>query len=140
VSLPPYHFRIKDNGAHVFRVDGENRQRRLELIQIAAVNVNNGQVRPHGDTVLSEADEAAIAAWIDDRRVVLASREVDDVLRLIDGLGTTAHWAQARATDAQLDAVTDRLLMAMHDLRGVLVRRRADRVLGDRGGGDEDGD
>ena len=32
------------------------------------------------------------------------------------------------ATDAQLEAVTDQLLLAMHDLRSMLVRRKADRL------------
>ncbi|UWQ20806.1 hypothetical protein [Jannaschia sp. W003] len=130
-GLPPYYFRVKDNGALVFRVDAENRQRRLELEQIANVNVNNGAVKPQGDTELSEADRAAIDAWMAARTEELARREVDDILRTVDTLNLAAHWAQAKATDAQLEAVTDRLLMAMHDLRTVLAKKRADRVLGD---------
>ncbi|MEM7489763.1 MAG: hypothetical protein AAF390_11640 [Pseudomonadota bacterium] len=128
-GLPPYYFRVKENGALVFRVETENRQRRLELVQIATVNVNNGQVRPQGDRTLTAADDAAIAEWMDARVTTLAARDVDDILRTVDHLNLTAHWAQSRATDAQLDAVTDALLMAMHDLRTVLVRKRADRVL-----------
>ncbi|MEM8851162.1 MAG: hypothetical protein AAGE03_14145 [Pseudomonadota bacterium] len=130
-GLPPYYFRVKDNGALVFRVDAENRQRRLELDQIATVNINNGQVKPQGDTVLTSEDEAAIATWMSARTAELAARDVDDILRAVDHLNLTAHWAQSRATDAQLDQVTDRLLMAMHDLRTVLVKKRADRLLGD---------
>ena len=45
------------------------------------------------------------------------------------GVNQTAQWAQSRASDDQLDAVTDALLLAMHDLRSVLVRKRADRLL-----------
>lgn len=48
-ELPDYFFRVRENGAFVFRLDGENRQRRIEMEQIAAVNINNGQVKPHGD-------------------------------------------------------------------------------------------
>lgn len=130
-GLPPYYFRVKENGALVFRVDAENRQRRLELDHIATVNINNGQVKPQGDTVLTAADEAAIADWMAARKTTLAVRDVDDILRTVDHLNLTAHWAQSRATDAQLDDVTDKLLMAMHDLRTVLVKKRADRMLGD---------
>ncbi len=129
-SLPPYYFRVKDNGALVFRVDAENRQRRLELDQIATININNGQVKPQGDTTLSPEDEAAIATWIEARRAELAARDLDDILRTVDHLNLTAHWAQSRASETDLDAVTDRLLLAMHDLRTVLVRKRADRLLG----------
>ncbi|WP_339644196.1 hypothetical protein [Jannaschia helgolandensis] len=128
-GLPPYYFRVKDNGALVFRVDAENRQRRLELNQIATININNGLVKPQGDTELTEADEDAIADWMVARTAELAARDIDDILRAVDHLNLTAHWVQSRATDAQLDAVTDRLLLAMHDLRTVLVKKRADRVL-----------
>ena len=31
-DLPEYYFRIRENGAVVFRVDTENRQRRIEVI------------------------------------------------------------------------------------------------------------
>ena len=36
--------------------------------------------------------------------------------------------AQTKATDDQLEAITDALLLAMHDLRTVLVRKKADRL------------
>ena len=59
---------------------------------------------------------------------LLAARDMDDIYRAIDYLNLTAHWAQAKATDTQLEQVTDDLLMAMHDLRSVLVRKKADRL------------
>lgn len=131
VDLPPYYFRVKDNGALVFRVEAGGRQRRLELDQIATVNINNGQIKPQGDRVMTPDDEAAIAGWTQARKAELAKRDLDDILRAVDHLNLTAHWAQARATDEELDAVTDRLLLAMHDLRNVLVMKRADRLSGD---------
>ncbi|WP_413876132.1 hypothetical protein [Albidovulum sp.] len=127
-TLPDYYFRIRESGAAVFRVGTENRQRRIELDQIAIVNVKNGEIRPHGDRTLSEADLAAIRDWIAARTEMLARRDIDDIHRAVDHLNLTAQWAQSRATDAQLDAVTDALLLAMHDLRTVLVRRKAERM------------
>lgn len=127
-DLPDHYFRIRENGAAVFRVDTENRQRRIELDEIAVVNVRNGNIKPHGDAVLTEADRTAIAEWLAARQAELAAREVDDILRAIDHLNLTTHWAQTRASDDALEAVTDRLLLAMHDLRSVLVRRKAERL------------
>ncbi|PJE35481.1 hypothetical protein CVM52_17010 [Pseudooceanicola lipolyticus] len=127
-ELPEYFFRTRENGAFVFRVDTENRQRRIEMDQIAVINIRNGEVRPHGDRSLSEADMAAIRAWMEERRALLARRDMDDIHRTIDHLNQTAHWAQSKATDAQLDEVTDALLLTMHDLRTVLVRKKADRL------------
>lgn len=127
-DLPDYYFRVRENGAAVFRVDAENRQRRIEMDQIAVVNIRNGEVKPQGDRVLSPADQAAIDDWMTHRRETLAQRDMDDIFRAIDHMNLTTHWAQSRATDAQLDAVTDKLLMAMHDLRSTLVRKLADRI------------
>ncbi len=127
-DLPDYYFRIRENGAVVFRVDTENRQRRIELDQIATVNVKNGDVKPHGDTSLTEADLAAIGEWLAERVALLARRDVDDILRAVDHMNLTTQWVQSKATDDQLETVTDTLLLAMHDLRSVLVRKKADRM------------
>lgn len=130
-ELPEYYFRIRENGAAVFRVDTENRQRRIEMDQIAIANTKRGDYKPYGDAVLTPADEAAITAWLTARMTQLAARDVDDIHRAIDHLNLTAQWAQSKATDAQLDDVTERLLLAMHDLRSVLVRKKADRLRND---------
>jgi hypothetical protein len=132
-DLPEYYFRIRENGAAVFRVSTENRQRRIEMNEIAVVNVRNGNIRAHGDTVLSPEELRILEAWMADRRAVLADRDIDDIHRAIDHLNLTTHWAQSRASDEDLEEVTDRLLLAMHDLRTVLVRRKADRILATEG-------
>lgn len=131
-ELPDYYFRVRENGAFVYRVDAENRQRRIEMDQIAVVNIKNGDVKPHGGRVLSDADMKAIDDWMTDRVELLAQRDIDDIHRAVDHLNLTAHWAQTRATEAQLENVTDALLMAMHDLRTVLVRKKSDRLLKDQ--------
>ena len=129
-DLPEYYFRIRENGAAVFRVDTENRQRRIEMEPIATVNTRSGAVRPQGDRVLADADQAHIAAWLAERQALIARRDLDDILRTVDQLNLTAHWVQSRAGDADLAVVTDALLLAMHDLRTVLVRRKAERLGG----------
>jgi hypothetical protein len=127
-NLPEYYFRVRENGAFVFRVDTENRQRRIEMDQIAVINIRNGQIKPHGERELSEADLEVIRTWMEERTALLARRDIDDIHRAVDYLNQTTHWAQSRATDEQLDDVTDALLLAMHDLRMVLVRKKADRL------------
>ena len=75
---------------------------------------------------------AAIEAWMEERRAVLADRVIDDIRRTVDQLNQVAHWVQSKATDDEVDAVTDDLLLSMHDLRQVLVRRRAERLSRER--------
>ena len=134
-DLPPYYFRVRENGAAVFRVDSENRNRRIEMEQIALVNAKNGEVKPHGDRTLSAEDMAVIRDWLARRQETLARRDIDDIHRAVDHLNLTAAWAQSKATDAQLEEVTDALLLAMHDLRAVLVRKKADRLMKGEAGG-----
>ena len=128
-DLPDYYFRIRENGAAVFRVDTENRQRRIEMDQIAVVNVRNGEVKPQGDRSLTDADIQAIQEWLNNRVALLAQRDIDDIHRAVDYLNITTQWVQAKASDDQLEDVTDALLLAMHDLRTVLIRKKADRML-----------
>ncbi len=131
-QLPDYYFRVRENGALVFRVDTENRQRRIEMDQIAAINIRNGEIKPQGDRELSERDLEVIQEWMAERTELLAQRDIDDIHRAVDYLNLTTQWAQAKASEEQLESVTDDLLLAMHDLRSVLVRKKADRLLKDR--------
>ena len=132
-DLPPYYFRVRDNGAFVFRVDTADRMRRIEMEQIAVVNIRNGEIKPNGDRQLDADDLAAIKDWMEARIAQLAERDVDDILRTVDHMNLTAQWAQSKATDEQLDQITDTLLLAMHDLRTVLVRKKAERTMRERG-------
>ncbi|WP_170382546.1 hypothetical protein [Ruegeria atlantica] len=127
-ELPEYYFRVRENGAAVFRIDTENRQRRIEMDQIAVINIRNGEVKPQGQRTLSEADQAEIARWMEERKALLAQRDIDDIHRAVDYMNLTTQWAQSKATEDQLEDITDRLLLAMHDLRTVLVRKKADRL------------
>ncbi|WP_299957916.1 hypothetical protein [uncultured Roseobacter sp.] len=128
-DLPEYYFRVRENGAAVFRVDTENRQRRIEMDQIAVLNIRNGDIKPQGDRTLSDADLTVIQDWMAERTALLARRDIDDIHRAVDHMNLTTQWAQSRATADQLEAVTDDLLLAMHDLRSVLVRKKADRLM-----------
>ncbi|WP_435258305.1 hypothetical protein ACSBLW_00535 [Thioclava sp. FR2] len=136
-DLPDFYFRIRENGAAVFKVDTENRQRRIEMEEIAIVNVKNGNIKPHGDRKLSPEELDAINIWLSERLALLAARDVDDILRAVDHMNLTTQWAQSKATDEQLEKVTDPLLLAMHDLRTVLVRKKADRLM--KAGDEESG-
>ncbi len=128
-QLPDYYFRVRDNGAFVFRVDTQNRQRRIDMDQIAVVNIRNGEIKPHGGRTLSEDDLSQIRAWMAERTELIARRDMDDIHRAVDYLNTTTHWVQSKASSEQLEEITDDLLLAMHDLRSVLVRKKADRLM-----------
>ena len=128
-ELPEYYFRVRDNGAAVFKVDTENRQRRIEMDQIAVANIRNGEIKAQGARELSPEDLKVIKDWMEARIALLAARDIDDIHRAVDYMNLTTHWAQTKATDEQLEDVTDALLMAMHDLRTVLIRKKADRLM-----------
>ena len=130
-ELPDYYFRLRENGAAVFRIETETRTKRLEMTEIAVVNVRNGNLKPHGQVELSDKDRAAIADWLTARQAEMAERDAATPTACIEQLGMTAQWAQSRASDAELEDATDALLLAMHDLRSVLVRKKANRAAQD---------
>ena len=128
-SLPRYFFRIRENGATLFKMPEQNRQNRQEMHQIAVINIRNETVKPQGDTVLTDEETKLIADWMQERKTVLEEREIDDILRTVDHLNLTAQWAQSKASDADLERVTDQLLLSMHDLRTILSRKKAERIM-----------
>jgi hypothetical protein len=128
-SLPRYFFRIRENGATLFKMPEQNRQNRLEMHQIAVINIRNETVKPQGDTVLTDEETKLITDWMQERKTVLEEREIDDILRTVDHLNLTAQWAQSKASDADLERVTDQLLLSMHDLRTILSRKKAERIM-----------
>ncbi|MEM7719818.1 MAG: hypothetical protein AAF222_11510 [Pseudomonadota bacterium] len=130
-EVPEYYFRVRDSGAFVFHIDPETRMKRLDMTQIAVVNVRNGEVKAHGDHALSDQDRQAIDAWLTERRNTLQARKLEDAKRLADDLNLATVWAQQAAAPEELSEVSDRLLLAMHDLRAVLVRKRAQGVARD---------
>ena len=87
--------------------------------------------RPFHSTLVHDGESFDQLDWLDKRVALLAQRDIDDIHRAVDYLNITTQWVQSKATDAQLENVTDALLLAMHDLRTVLVRKKADRLLRD---------
>jgi hypothetical protein len=63
------------------------------------------------------------------RMALLAQRDIDDIHRAVDYLNVTTQWVQSKASDDQLENITDALLLCMHDLRTVLVRKKAERLM-----------
>jgi hypothetical protein len=84
-DLPDYYFRIRENGAAVFRVDTENRQRRIEMDQIAVINVRNGEIKPQGDRELTPRDIEVMGNWLTERIELLARPEPDHPMGAVQG-------------------------------------------------------
>ena len=90
-----------------------------------AVVTGKGEIKPRGNRTLSDADLSAIEAWLAKRET---SGEPAKAQNAIKHLNLAADWAQRKATPNELTQVTDDLLMAMHDLRTVLVKKKADQA------------
>lgn len=119
------YFRIRDNGAQVFRVVQEARDRRMTLDPLATVVLRSGEIRVQGERVLTDEESSEIAAWMEERRETLQRREIDDMRRTMESMQAAAQWIQSRAKDDAIREVADDLLMALHDLRSATVRRLA---------------
>lgn len=128
MKLPQLYFRIRDNGALVFRVDAENRHGRLDLDPLAMANVRSGEIRPQGGRSISAAERAEIEAWITARQTELAMRDGKLADATIEAINAAAHWVQTKASANEIEMHGEPLLMAMHDLRSQIVRRQADAL------------
>ena len=106
-------------------VIGRLSDRLAALAEIGAIEGTEGCAR----LALTDEDKAEIDAWMKSRQALLARRDIDDIHRTIDHLNLTTQWAQSKASDEDLEDVTNRLLLAMHDLRSILVRKKADRLM-----------
>ena len=122
------YFRIKDNGASVFRLVEDPARQRLDLKPIAEANHRNGAVKPRPNEVLTSEESAEIEAWLADRRDTLARRENAAADRAVEAMNAAAHWLSGKPDLAAADASTEQLLLAMHDLRGAIVRYKAERA------------
>ena len=89
-DLPEYYFRIRENGAQVFRMDAENRQRRIDMEPLAVLNIRKSDVKPQGDRELTEVDLVVIRNWMEERQELLAARDMDDIHPAIDSQNLTA--------------------------------------------------
>lgn len=127
-SFPGLHFRVRENGASVYRVDLQNRSRRMDLEHIAAINMRNGEVKPTGKAEITNTELKAMQDWLSERQTVLAEREMEDIRRTIEQIGATAHWVQTKATPEQLEDITDQMLLSLFDLRQILVRKKSERM------------
>lgn len=116
------YFRIKDNGATVFRINDEMRTRRLDLQPVAEANVRNGDIKLRKDVTLSDAEQGEINAWLDARRETLKAREVEQARLTIEHLNATANWISSKPDEMAAEEMSEDLLMAMHDLRAAIVR------------------
>ncbi len=116
------YFRIKDNGATVFRINDDARQRRLDLQPVAEANVRNGDIKLRKDVELSEVERAEVEAWLTARLKTLQAREIEQARLTIEHLNATANWISSKPDEAAADEMSEGLLMAMHDLRAAIVR------------------
>lgn len=122
------YFRIKDNGATVFRINDETRQRRLDLQPVAEANVRNGDIKLRKGVTLLDDERAEINAWLETRRAVLKTREIEQAQRTIEHLNAAANWISGKPDVDAADAMSDDLLMAMHDLRAAIVRFKSKQL------------
>ena len=127
-TLPKYFFRYRKNGAIVFRIGSDNRQQRIDMEPIAKINLRKNTVEPQGGRTLVDADHMAIRTWIAQQTDPSSPPQAGSVQATLEHLNLTAQWAQSQASDEALEAATPELLLAMHDLRTVLVRKQAKRL------------
>ncbi|CUX79685.1 MAG: hypothetical protein HLUCCA05_08900 [Roseibaca calidilacus] len=118
-----YYFRPRPGGAMLLRIAYDARLRRSEMHRIAGINRATGAVNVADGHELTDPERALIDAWL-----ASGNGMQGDAAKAAEQIGHIAHWAQFKASPAELAAATEELLLAMQDLREVLVRKAAQRA------------
>lgn len=116
------YYRHRTNGVTVFRMEVSNRQRRIELNQVASIS-KRGEIVPHRRFIPTEAELAEMAEWYAVWTARSDAEELDETEHFMVQLNQFTDWLHRRAEDTEVDAHSDALLMALLDLRQVVVRR-----------------
>ena len=119
------YYRHRKNGAVVFRLEVANRQRRIELNQIASIS-KTGKIIPHKRRPPTEAEVEEMTRWWADWHARADTEQLTESEKFLVELNEFTDWFQRRAEHAAVDAASDPLLMALLDLRQVVVRRLSD--------------
>ena len=118
-----YYFRPRPGGAMMLRITHDPRLRRSEMHRVAGINTKDGGVSVTDGHALTPEEQASIDSWL-----AHGNGLANESARAVEHIGHIAHWAQFRASPAELASATDELLLAMQDLREVLVRKAAQRA------------
>ncbi len=119
------YYRVRKQGALVFRMEVSNRRRRIELNQIAAIT-GKDEIRPHKRRPPTEAEEAEIHAWWEAHKVRRDAGELNEVEVFMEELNKFTTWIDKEAPAAAVSEQSDPLLLALLDLRQVIVRRMSE--------------
>ena len=114
-------YRHRKNGVHVFRVDTENRDRRIQLVQIASIN-RMGEVTPHKRHPATEQELAEIAGWHAAFSERVAAGDLSTFEKELARFNHFTHWVMQKAPPEDLATHADMLLMALVDMRQTVVR------------------
>jgi hypothetical protein len=119
------YYRHRQNGVLVFRMEVANRQRRIELNQIASIS-KTGDIIPHKRRAPTDEEVEEMTAWWATWQARKDADSLTDTEQFLVQLNQFTDWVQRRAEDGEVDALSDDLLTALLDLRHVVVRRLSD--------------
>ncbi len=122
-TLQKLFYRVSKQGADVYRIDLQNRLRRLDLQKIAEIDLNTKSIVQIKGIELSEEEQSDMHNWRNMREDQLELRSQNDINRLVESLNHAANWVENEANQDQIKKIGDPVLMAMHDLRATIVRK-----------------
>ena len=116
------YYRHRKQGAQVFRMEVANRQRRIELNQIASIT-KQGEIIPHKRRPATESELAEISEWWTRWTARQEAGDLNRTETFMSELNEFTNWIGKDAPEGEIDMLSDDLLMALLDLRQTIVRR-----------------
>lgn len=119
------YYRLGREGALVFRMEVANRLRRIELNRIATITPA-GEIVPDPQRPPTDDEATEAAGWWRDWCARRDGGRLSETERFMADLNRFTDWMAGEAEDDEIDRLSDPLLMALLDLRQVIVRRLSD--------------
>lgn len=116
------YYRLRKQGAQVFRMEVANKQRRIELNQIASIT-QQGEIVPHKRRPASDDELTEIAAWWADWKQRDGDGTLTKTETVMSELNHFTNWIAKDAPAEEVDRLSDDLLTTLLDLRQTIVRR-----------------
>lgn len=127
LNLPKVFFRIKDNGANIFRVKTTGKTGRIELIRLGTAAIKSQKILAQDGVTITEDEYAQIREWLSQQT---SSRLPEDLRRLSRDVNLAAQQISAKTElDPELESAINNLLLSLFDLQREVTEKILRRQL-----------
>lgn len=121
LNLPNIFFRVKDNGASVYRVGTAKSSGRIEFSKLATVVLKSQKINTQNEVTLTPDELREINEWMRQQR---SDRLAEDLRRISRDVNLATHQiASSSEIDDELEAAINTVLLSLFDLQREITEK-----------------